>query len=113
MRSSPIFMFTKQTVDDVDLCEGHSNASVKTQIRHGILIGVQEETKQLLELKSDATLEEVSHEAAESTTQELRPLHSPTLAVSTYRQKRRASRGMVKKSTAEPSVALPNLHDPN
>ncbi|XP_047488109.1 uncharacterized protein LOC125038615 [Penaeus chinensis] len=72
----------KQAADDVDLC-------------------VQdEETKQrLLEMMSDATLEDVitvcrSREAAESTTQELRPLQPATRAVSVYKKKkRRAARG--------------------
>ncbi|XP_047481642.1 uncharacterized protein LOC125034045 [Penaeus chinensis] len=86
----------KQAADDVDLCKGHSNACIETQIKHPILIGVQDrETKQRLsEMKSDATLEDVitvcrSREAAESTTQELRPLQPATRAVSVYKQKKR------------------------
>ncbi|XP_037800629.1 uncharacterized protein LOC119595591 [Penaeus monodon] len=87
-----------QAADDVDLCKGHCNACIETQIKHAILIGVRdEETKQrLLEMKSEATLDDAitvcrSREAAESTTQELRPLQPARRAVSHIKKKCPAS----------------------
>ena len=86
----------KQAADEVDLCKGHDAACVETQMKHAVLIGVcDEETKQrLLELKSDATLDQVktvcrSHEAAETTTLELRPQQVAARAVSAYKKQKK------------------------
>ena len=86
----------KQVADEVDLCKGHDAACVETQMKHAVLIGIRdEETKhRLLELQSNATLDQVntvcrSREAAEATTQELRP-HQPTArAVSSYKKQKK------------------------
>ena len=86
----------KQVADEVDLCKGHDAACIETQMKHAILIGIRdEETKQrLLELASDATLDQVntvcrSREAAEATTQELRPRQPAARAVSAYKKQKK------------------------
>ena len=83
----------KQAADEVDLCKGHDPACIETQMKHAVLIGVCDEElkRRLLELKSDATLEQVktvcrSREAAEATTQELRPVQVAVRATSAYKK---------------------------
>ena len=85
----------KQAAEEVDLCKGNDANCLETQIKHAVLIGVRdEEVKQrLLELKSDATLDQVitvcrSREAAEVTTQELRPSQPTARAVSAYKKQK-------------------------
>ncbi|ROT83295.1 hypothetical protein C7M84_023530 [Penaeus vannamei] len=98
----------KQAAEQVDLCKCHNNTCEETWLKHAVLLGVRdEETKQrLLELKADASLDEVlttcrSREAATSTTQELRPLQPATRAVSAYKKKKKqAARGHGQDSSA-------------
>ncbi|ROT85619.1 hypothetical protein C7M84_010242 [Penaeus vannamei] len=97
-----------QAAEEVDLCKCHNNTCEETWLKHAVLLRVRdEETKQrLLELKADASLDEVlttcrSREAATSTTQELRPLQPVTRAVSAYKKKKKqAARGHGQDSSA-------------
>lgn len=98
----------KQAAEEVDLCKCHNNTCEETWLKHAVLLGARdEETKQrLLELKADASLDEVLttgryREAATSTTQELRPLQPVTRAVSAYKKKKKqAARGCGQDSSA-------------
>ena len=104
----------KQAAEEVDLCKGNDADCVETQMKHAILIGVKdEEVKQrLLELKSDATLDQVitvcrSREAAEVTTQELRPSQPTARGVSAYKKQKnpkKHSNTNAKGKKSEPQV---------